>query len=744
MFEFLFNYSYQVFDRGELILASDWPVSALIVSVVVMALVIAGLLIRQRKMLPWPRLLGIGLLQLTMLALVLAIIWQPALHTERLRAGDNVVAVMLDTSASMTYGTDDASRMQQARSSLSDDLLERLANEYTVQHFVFAGQSSPVESFDELPAPVAETKLADSLLRVLRQARSTPLGAVILVSDGADNAGALAPNQLAEIEGFGVPIHVIGIGRERIPEDVELQDVLLPGKALPGTKLSARLTIRHDAEGSVRVKVYDGETFVTSKEIPLPGGATTVTTAYIDFALSEPGYRDLRFSLDRLSAERHVGNNTRNRVVEVPDDSYRILYIEGEPRWEYKFLRRALEQDRGIRLVSLLRVSPNKFYRQGIDDPDELADGFPLDKASLYKYQALIIGNIEAAMFTPGQQGNIRDFVSLRGGSLMLLAGTTGLGAGGWGNSTVGGVLPARLSAANAGFVREQVPAVVTALGAQTSMLKFSEDATDNADLWRQLPAIADYQNIGTLKPAAVTLLQLSVGGRLQPLLVTQRYGRGQSYILATSGTWRWQMSLPVVDQRHETFWRQLARGLVVTAPEQFELSTVSAGDTITIHAEVRNADFEPETAVEVTAVVSPESGEPLLVELRPSPEQPGVFEGEFAAVEPGLHVIEAIARHGADEPAVTARVAMHPETSRAEAFSLRQNRALLEGLAATTGGQYWTLDQLQGLPEAIRYSAAGITEHEIRPLWDAPAIFLLLLLLKAFEWLLRRRWRKI
>ncbi len=117
MFEFLFNYSPQVFEQGEFIFSSAWPVWALTVSFSVIALLIAGLLIRQRKKLPWPRLLGIGGLQLTMLALLLAMIWQPALRTERLRAGDNVVAVMLDTSESMTYGTADGSRMQQARSS---------------------------------------------------------------------------------------------------------------------------------------------------------------------------------------------------------------------------------------------------------------------------------------------------------------------------------------------------------------------------------------------------------------------------------------------------------------------------------------------------------------------------------------------------------------------------------------------------------------------------------------------------
>ena len=136
----------------------------------------------------------------------------------------------------------------------------------------------------------------------------------------------------------------------------------------------------------------------------------------------------------------------------------------------------------------------------------------------------------------------------------------------------------------------------------------------------------------------------------------------------------------------------------------------------------------------------SPQAGEPLTVDLRPSADQPGVFEAEVPAADSGLFSVEALARRG-DQTLATTRMAMRHESGRAEYFSVRQNRSLLEQLAQATGGRYWTADQLDGLPEAIRCSAAGVTQQEIRALWNMPVVFLLLMLLKAGEWLLRRRW---
>ncbi len=93
-------------------------------------------------------------------------------------------------------------------------------------------------------------------------------------------------------------------------------------------------------------------------------------------------------------------------MVDVEENRYRILYIEGEPRWEYKFMQRALNDDPSIQLSTLLKVTPNKYYRQGIDDPDQLAEGFPTDPAELYEYDALIIGSVELAEFDPGATTN--------------------------------------------------------------------------------------------------------------------------------------------------------------------------------------------------------------------------------------------------------------------------------------------------------------------------------------------------
>jgi hypothetical protein len=285
------------------------------------------------------------------------------------------------------------------------------------------------------------------------------------------------------------------------------------------------------------------------------------------------------------------------------------------------------------------------------------------------------------------------------------------------------------------------IPVVLTSNGRAAPMLKFSDNDTENTQQWSELPAVADYQNLGPLRPAATTLLEVNVDGQNQPLLVTQPYGRGQSFILATGGTWRWQMNLPLADMRHETFWRQLARNLVANSPRPFELSAAVENQTITVRAELRDPSAEENQGLAITAVAS-SNGEVVNLELRPVPGQSGVYEASFTPASEGLYSIEAISRKG-DEVSSSVRTATRFEQAE-EAFNIRQNRALLERLSQMTGGQYWTPAQWGDMAQAISYSTAGITEQQISYLWDAPFFFLLLILLKSAEWLLRRYWRVI
>ena len=444
MFELLFKYSRTTFEQGEFLFASGWPVWLLVAASLAAASGVGYSLLQRRDSLSVGKLIALAGIQTAMVALVLVLLWQPALSSDRLRAEENAVALLLDTSASMSYGEAEESRLQQAVAALNDGVLDDLSANLETRLYAFSEDSMTIESLELVPPPGAATRLGDALLDVLREARASALGAVVLISDGADNSNELTTARLAEIAGFGVPVHTVGVGRESIPEDLELESVGMTTQVMAGSRVSAQVSLRHAGSGTAMIKVYDGDAILAAEELVLPN-RDGVTTHWVDFDVGEAGVKDLRFVLDAIPGERNTINNVQYRVIDVPADRRRILYVEGEPRWEYKFIRRAVEETSPIRLASLLRTTPNKYYRQGIDDPTELENGFPEDRETLFDYDALIIGSFEAAALTPEQQQDISAFVSERGGSLLMLAGLRGLADGGWGNSVVADVLPAHL-----------------------------------------------------------------------------------------------------------------------------------------------------------------------------------------------------------------------------------------------------------------------------------------------------------
>ena len=744
MFEFLFKYPREDYARSELIFSGHWPVWVLLLLAAIAVIGISFFLYRRRGFARSQQLAIIWLLQIAMLAVVMWVLAQPTLITERLRAGENTVALVLDISESMAYG-DAEPRFQVALASLSRVLQSDEPLEISLRYYELGESATAVTSFTESQPTALATSIADSLKTVLREARFSPLAAVVLSSDGADTSGGLSPEELAEIAAFGVPVHTVAVGRDVITEDIELTDITLPDKVLPGSTLSARVSILHDAPASTMIKVYADDNLLALVPVELRADAG-VTTALVEFALAEAGHHNLHFSVEGIPGETELRNNSRSTLVEVADQKYRVLYFEGEPRWEYKFMRRAIGDDEHLRIVSLLRVSPNKYYRQGIDNPEQLEGGFPRTREELFAYDALIIGSVEAALLSAGQQTLIRDFVSERGGSLLMIAGRNGLGNGGWGQSAIADVLPVSLPPSSIGsFFRKKASVALTPQGANTQMLRLAESADANRESWSELPDIADYQLTGNLKPAAVTLLSVDTDVGSMPLLVTQPYGRGHAWILATGGTWRWQMSLPLEDQRHETFWRQLLRALVASSPDRVSLTASGgSGDSkISLRAEFRDAAFRPVDDIGVTVQVSHQDGESWSVNLQASPEDPGVFSAQVDPTESGTWYFEAVA-HRDDEAVATARASIHYDAGQAEYFNIRRNSAQLRALSEATGGHYFASQDLAKLPDLLRYSSSGIMEWEHRAIWDAPAIFILLLLLKAGEWLLRRRWSTI
>lgn len=733
MVEALFGVDYELFQRGELVLDTAWPSLWFGVGLALGTCLIAWFLWRSPSLSPHRRWL-IGSLQVAMLALALFVLSLPAIRIEALQPGENAVAVMLDGSASMGYASDGASRWDQASAGAAS-VVSGLNGKYRVARYLFAERASSVERFDAVE-PMGDTRLARSLEQVLELARTSPLAAVVVITDGGESGGRITAASLDAIRQAGVPVHAVGVGRERIPEDLELEQVRVPTQVLPQTTVSAQAVIRHDAAGTVRLKAYDGSRLLAVEEVTLDEGENR-TTASVDFRLPAGGHRELSFEIDGSATEPHRGNNRRAATTDSIEAPNRILYLEGEPRWEYKFLRRALADEPGVELVSVLRVSPNTFYRQGVQSAEQLVNGFPASREALFAYQGLVIGSIEAARFNEVEQAMLRDFVAKRGGGLLMLAGPNGLGVGGWGNSLLADALPAELGKEDGALRREQVAVALTPRGRRAPMLSLDPSRDDSERRWRELPEIADFQTIGPLRPGAVTLLEADTGSGPIPLLVTQSYGRGQSYLLATGGTWRWQMGLPVEDQRHETFWRQVARALTINAPKPFEVSVEQSGPSARVRVVARNDSFDAETATPILTVssVGQQAGN---LPLQPAANEPGVWESEFEPAVGGTHYFEASL--GTER---RARAAFHFDRD-GDAFGLRQQRGLLESLALATGGRYWSLDELGDLPDAISTSSSGIIEERFYSLWNAPILFLLLFGLKASEWLLRRRWRTI
>jgi hypothetical protein len=499
------------------------------------------------------------------------------------------------------------------------------------------------------------------------------------------------------------------------------------------------------------VRIYDGEKLIASQEVPLSEQAG-LSTASVEFPAGEAGVRDLRVVLDAARNETNTLNNERRAVLDVDGRPRSVLYIEGEPRWEYKFLRRAADGDRSLRLVSTVRATPNRFYRQGLKSGDELKEGLPTSEAELDSYDAVILGSIEAAAFSHDQHEWLRSYVDRRGGSLMLLAGRDGMGDGGWGRVPVAGVLPARFPGGpQPSYGTLTSKARLTVYGQESPIGRLDANLERNEKLWQELPSLGDFQIMGALRPGAVVLLEAVSGRqgaqRADPLLVTQRYGRGSTYLLATSTTWRWQMRLPVEDQRHELFWRQLLHALSAPSPQPLSLQpdhTVYADEsTAELEAQVLDETFKPVPGAVVTVAATADSGAVAPVSIEPSGRDDGRYRVLLQAGAPGLYRVVMTAKSG-DKVLGEAVTHLRRIDGVREQFGVFQHRPMLERVAHDTGGRYWRLDELAGLPEAIRYSRAGMVERQTLDLWNMPAAFLLLALLKLGEWLLRRQWRRL
>jgi uncharacterized membrane protein len=756
MFQLLFKYPSPVFTKGHFVLLGSWPAWLLPVFMLAAAGGLA-LLIRHRLRGAAPslrprRVWGVWAAQCALVALLLLLLWQPAMVVSELSSRQNIIAVVVDDSRSMAIAdAGGKTREAAALSALHDGLLAGLRKRFQTRIYTLGKSLTRADASTSILPAESATHLGDGLKQLAADTADLPIGAVLLLSDGDENTLGIGGSGIGEealraLRNRRLPVHTIGFGSEHPAHDVEIEDVSFAPRAAAHARIAATLSlVQYGYEGrQATITVSDGEKIIAGRQVAL-GPDGRIQTEPLFIPAGSAGAKDLTFSIEPLPGETNLANNSVARPILVSDTRRRILYVEGEPRWQYKFLRRAEENDPTVQIASMLRTSENKIYRQGISDPGELADGFPSRAEDLFGYSGIIIGSVAADWFTPLQQELLHEYVDRRGGGILFLGARRALSDGGWAASSMSDLLPTFLPPGNHNFHRDPATVELTTAGARSPVTRLIDDPAKNALLWRKLTYLADYEDPGTPKPGAVVLADMHAGRRTLPLLVVQSYGHGRTAILASGGTWRWQMSEPLGDPAHDLFWQQLVRWLVAQSPGPVTASmpvrVLMDQGRVELTAQVRDRQFQPAPDAHVTAQFTGPGDITQTVDLTPSQDTPGLYTAGWIAEKPGAYLAEVDAESADRIPLGNDVLTFEREDGVAENFHTGQNRRLLQQLSAQTGGAYWKSSNLKNLPRDISYSNAGISVRSTKPLWNMPIVFLLLLGLPIAEWLLRRKW---
>ncbi|MFL6332545.1 MAG: hypothetical protein ACJ754_04290 [Pyrinomonadaceae bacterium] len=721
--------------------------------------------VRPRTRLGGGTRVGLIALRSALFLLILFLLLKPVVVVPSVIPRSSTVALVADDSRSMRMADagDGRTRLDAMRSVLFDDngpFQQRLREKFRTQAYGFSSQLNNINGGDELTGEGLSSDVGGALAEAARRSTGAPLSAVVLVSDGAANSGADLAAELRNLRARGLPVYTVGVGDARSPADAELVRVNLPRRVLVGSSVEVEAFVRASGYGATKVRIAASEDgrAVKTEEFALRGGETEVVR--MELIPATAGVHRYTFDVQPLADELTLENNRREALVEVVEGPMRVLYVEGEPRWELGKLRDALSRgEKNVELISLLRTGENKLYRQGVSGEAELADGFPKTEEELFAYDGLMLGSVEASFFTAEQLRAIEAFVARRGGGLLALGGRYAFGGGGYAGTPVADALPVVIAPRATDIQPESNPdayapvfkAQLTARGASHPVTRLSDDRQQSQKTWNELPPVSVPEATSGVKPGATVLLEARRAGKEGrgpagpfTLLAQQRYGRGQAMAFTASDTWRWRMRMDSKSNAHENFWRQMLRYLVQGAPRQFEVAAeqdvYAPGDTVRIVADLRDKKFNPAADARAVARVSKPSGATVEVPLRfTARDEANVYVGEFKADELGRHRIELSASGSAIGEASAQAEFLVAELNR-EFYDASLNEELLKRIAAETGGKYYTLAEAGALVDDLTYRQTDNSRPVTKDLWDMPVNFLLLVGLLSGEWFLRKR----
>ena len=740
-----------------------------------------------------PRMRGLlSALRMGALLLLFLVLSRPVKVEHREEVHPAEVVVLMDDSASMrrrdAYSGDagtraalekvvggspmELTRLELARRAFERQLapiLER--GDYRARLFGFAENAAPLPSMDALGGRGSGTHLGSALAQVVASHRGRNVSDVIVLSDGRSNGGTPALEAARAAGAAGIPVHTLVVGDTRPEKNAIVELVEAPSEALEGDELAVTVRIlgrgvadvppvhavleELDDDGDVRRSLYEQEVRLTED-----GERVVLLAPSVDAGLRS-GDRRFRVSIPPIEGETMVDDNRVEFTVHVTPARMRVLYVDGYPRWEYRYLKNLLlRADQNLDVQCFLLSATPDFPQESSQSLPSLRSVPTTREQLLANYDVVILGDVDPERISEVPKLNedflnaLREFVEAGGGLLFQ--------AGEWYNphrylsTPLKDVLPVVLDstgvlAFHGDTTREFRPLLVDPAQPH-EILRLDADAETNRRLWED-PAIGLrgfywYSPVEKAKPGAQVLLRhpehtSPQSGENYPLLVIGYYPSGRTMFLGLDSTWMWRYHYG--DRYHETFWRNairwLALGRLKSGDRRYRLETSRATydleERVLIEARVLDEDFRPSrTRTQTVHWSGPDSQENEL-ELVLSSERAGLYRGSLRVERPGLYRAWVNA-DGKRVSAVEFDVVL-PSRENADPSPDPESLRLI---AQKTGGRSLYLaragelaDEFPGSEERREPISSRLDD-----VWDTWTTLLIALGLLSTEWILRKR----
>ena len=690
------------------------------------------------------------------LAALAAFLFRPTVISPAPIGRNAVVPIVVDVSRSMRLpGEGGASRIAQAVALLNTQLVPALSRHFEVELYGAGDQLTPV-TVDAIKADASRSDVGGALRALRERARGRQVAGIVVLSDGDDTVSA--GGDPATTRDGGPPIFAVGIGSTDNLRDQEVAGLTAGEQRLDEASVDLHVTLLSSGFGRTPFELRvlaNGRSIETRRIVPAGDGLPIEETVTVAPDPASP--TAYRVEIPPDAGDVAPENNVRTVLVSPIGRKRRLLVIQGAPGFEHSFMTRAWSRDPGLDVDSIVREGRNADGRDtflvqaGSGRSAALSSGFPPRREDLFAYDALVIANVEGEFFTRPQLTMAADFVSERGGGLLVFGGRSFAGRG-LAGTPLEEALPVQLSdrrgTSGQLLPEDQIPAHnrirVTDEGEHHPIMRLGAGGDDVRRVWSSMPALAGSAPLGAPRPGASVLAVTSAPtGAVYPVIAVQPYGRGRSMVFGGEASWRWRMTLPSSDRTYEFFWRQAARWLTTAAPDPVAIRTPpdsDPGQMATIEVDARDSAFAPvpDAAVDVTVTAPDGRAEPLMVHA--DEHTPGRFTGTLRLERPGVYRMHADARSGS-RLLGSADAWMNVGGADREFADPRLNEAWLRRLARNSGGRYARPGEASRIEEWLQTAAPVTTPPEPRDVWHQPWAFALVIALLCGEWVLRRRW---